>query len=143
MFCSICHHRSQNEQMQLAEDGRFITLEDTKTNKSPVQKRTKYRGLAKIGLFSSGCENRKPLKEKDLQFLASPCLVEAAGIEPASRDISMRASTCVAVSFKLWLGGPQTAGSPTSKPGTFLALPVPGGEGGRFGFGDGLLSLSD
>jgi len=36
--------------------------------------------------------------------------VEAAGIEPASRDISMEASTCVADSFQF-----SSAGSPVDR----------------------------
>jgi len=44
--------------------------------------------------------------------------VEAAGIEPASRDISATASTRVVALFTLSPAGPHATGSSTGKPGT-------------------------
>ena len=70
--------------------------------------------------------------------------MEAAGIEPASRDISMAASTCVAGSFPHFALAPPTGRVRLGLAGNrFLASGVPGGDPRRFGISDRLLGLSD
>ena len=70
--------------------------------------------------------------------------MEAAGIEPASREISMGASTCVVGSFtRLRLPAPNRRGASQTSQEQFLASGVPDSDPRRFGFGDGLLGLSD
>ena len=51
--------------------------------------------------------------------------VEAAGIEPASRDISMKASTRVVDSFKLSTSQPQSTGSSQRSQKLYLTPSVP------------------
>ena len=50
--------------------------------------------------------------------------MEAAGIEPASRDISMEASTCVVDSLSFAQGGPYRPGPPGTRWEQFLAASV-------------------
>ena len=70
--------------------------------------------------------------------------MEAAGIEPASRDISMGASTCVVGSFTRLACRPLTDGvSGRASRELFLASCVPSSDPRRFGFGDEFLGLSD
>ena len=78
----------------------------------------------------AGCRRRRKL--------------EAAGIEPASRDVSVEASTCVVGSFTRFARRPPTDGVPdqTSQE-RFLTSGVPDSDPRRFGIGDGLLGLSD
>jgi len=52
--------------------------------------------------------------DKDRRQSSSTGKLEAAGIEPASRNVSAKASTCVAGSFTLSLSSPQPAGCPSS-----------------------------
>ena len=69
--------------------------------------------------------------------------MEAAGIEPASRDISMCASTCVVELFpRLAYETPGRQGASQASGNGFS----PGrthNDPGRFGISDGLLGLSD
>jgi hypothetical protein len=51
--------------------------------------------------------------------------MEAAGIEPASRDISAKASTCVVVDLVLVPKGPQRQGPPKTSRERFLTAGVP------------------
>ena len=70
--------------------------------------------------------------------------VEAAGIEPASRDISMEASTCVVGSFPHFALGTPTDGVPFRLAGNgVLTSGVPNYDPRRFGISDRLLGLSD
>ena len=48
--------------------------------------------------------------------------VEAAGIEPASRDISMKASTCVADYLSLVASSAYRQGSANNQPGAFFLV---------------------
>jgi len=52
----------------------------------------------------------KPIKKATCDFSHSGFLMEAAGIEPASRDISVTASTCVDGSFPHFAQVAPTAG---------------------------------
>ena len=68
-------------------------------------------------------------------------LVEAAGIEPASRDVSEQTSTCV---FGQLQSHEDTPADGCCLPArTNLVLPVLGDETGRVGFGDRLVGPSD
>ena len=69
--------------------------------------------------------------------------VEAAGIEPASRDSSMTASTCVVGYLDFACRGPCRPGPRPTSSERFLTLGVPNSDPGRVGFGDGLSDLSD
>lgn len=69
--------------------------------------------------------------------------VEAAGIEPASRDVSEQTSTCVFGQFKSHEEPPRPTGCALHQPGTNLVLPVLGDETERVGFGDRLVGPSD
>jgi len=69
--------------------------------------------------------------------------VEAAGIEPASRDISVPASTCVVGCLGFVGGSPCRPGPPPPSPERNLTSGVPGSDPRRVGFGDGLSDLSD
>ena len=60
-----------------------------------VESDTKTDTTDKNGYDASDIEIRKRNKNSHLREIASGYLVEAAGIEPASRDISTLASTCV------------------------------------------------
>lgn len=53
-------------------------------------------------------------------------LVEAAGIEPASRCISMRTSTGVVDSLRFAISAPHRHGAPMASQKHFLAATVPG-----------------
>ena len=83
-------------------------------------------------------------KKATLRFLAKwPYEVEAAGIEPASRDVSEQTSTCVFGQFKSHEEPPRPTGCALHQPGTNLVLPVLGDETERVGFGDRLVGPSD
>ena len=58
--------------------------------------------------------------------LAVAVLVEAGGIEPPSRDISMRTSTCVVDGLVLTCRSAYRRSSTAGQPGAFLILYVPG-----------------
>ena len=64
--------------------------------------------------------------------------VEAAGIEPASRYVSVAASTCVADCLDFACGFPCRLGLPLASREWFLALGVPDSDPGRFGIGEGV-----
>ena len=72
------------------------------------------------------------------RYFRTTCEVEAAGIEPASRDVSMKASTCVADSLGFRLTDPCRPGSnQTSREQGFNSErarhgPERSGFGGRF-----------
>ena len=86
----------------LSEDhitGSYLTpsrlLSDTLSDTSLISKSLSHKG------------NRpKSMKKPDLRFRKSGRLVEAAGIAPASREASVRASTCVADRLIVGLGAP-------------------------------------
>jgi hypothetical protein len=65
---------------------------------------------------------RKSNKEGHLSHLAQVAFVEAAGIEPASRDISMQASTCVVGSFAPSPDASPTDGAPHGLVGSLFDL---------------------
>ena len=70
--------------------------------------------------------------------------MEAAGIEPASRDISVGASTCVVELFPRFARAtPGRQGAAQASRERFLAPGVPDSDPGRFGIGNRLLGLSD
>ncbi len=78
--------------------------------------------VSAVGSDKPGQERQNPRGDKgfdaDRRQLVGPGKVEAAGIEPASRDISMTASTCVVGSFPLSPRDPQPTGFRRGKPGT-------------------------
>ena len=63
--------------------------------------------------------------------------MEAAGIEPASRDSSTQASTCVVGVFGFAPGAPSRPGSSGASRELCLTVRVPGGDTRRVAIGDG------
>ena len=68
--------------------------------------------------------------------------VEAAGIEPASRDISAMASTCVAELLSFAYPAPTRQGAEKASPELGLIPGVPDSDPRRSGIGSRLLGLS-
>ena len=69
--------------------------------------------------------------------------VEAAGIEPASRDISMKASTCVVDYLNLANARSNRQDRVSASQEQSLAKSVLDSDSRRVGFSDRLLCLSD
>ena len=97
------------------------------------------------GVSVSAKEN--PCRSKgfdaDRHQLAVTGKVEAAGIEPASRNSSTQASTCVVELFNLATLRPCRPGRLAASSEQVLAASVPSSDSRRFGFSDGLLNHSD
>ena len=118
--------------------------------RSRRQKRRKKRRSRRTQWSRSESQPTRAAHEKTpaLQGSASSCEtlqnrgVEAAGIEPASRDISTKASTCVvgALHFAAWS---FTSRLPGQLAGNFFNRERTRRDSRRFGFGDRLLGLSD
>ena len=71
----------------------------------------------------------EPAGQFALSHLAVACLVEAGGIEPPSRDISMTASTCVVDCLSLTRADAYRQGFRAGQPGANLISCVPGAAG--------------
>jgi hypothetical protein len=69
--------------------------------------------------------------------------VEAAGIEPASRDISTEASTCVVAEFGFAPPAPRRQGSVVTSQELYFAASVPDSDWRLVGIVDGLLGRPD
>jgi hypothetical protein len=80
--------------------------------------------------------NKKTAGEKDRKRL----LVEAAGIEPASRDISMQASTSVVGNLNFAALALYRQSAQTASKELFLIPGIPRADPGRSGF-DGRFSV--
>jgi hypothetical protein len=95
--------------------------------RSALHGRCIFGGAARLSVSSNGkvATNEKrqsPCRDKDFgvdrRRLSPDGKMEAAGIEPASRNISTPASTCVADSFPLSPSRPLSTGCISGQPGT-------------------------
>src|SRR5436305_7521573 len=77
-----------------------------KLDSSPPQTRQKMGIWSQFRGAVSQPLRPKPNEKAHLRFLVSGLNVEAAGIAPASREASVRASTCVADRLIVGLGAP-------------------------------------
>jgi len=76
-----------------------------------------------ISVLKTGRTDRTNVSVPPTAAIAS---VEAAGIEPASRCISMRTSTGVVDSLRFAISAPHRHGAPMASQKHFLAATVPG-----------------